>query len=103
MIMAAYLKALGYKNGNKDTPNNKEFKLVDSVTTINEELTTFGSPAYTTTETYELFLSKRYYDDGVVQGIVGSVMDENEVLTCTADTEVQERGYLITIIFEIKA
>lgn len=103
MIMAKYLKSLGYKNGQKDTPNNKEFKLVDSVTTISEELTTMGSTAYTTTETYELFLSPRYYSDVNIQDIVGGVLDENEVLTCTTETEFQERGYLITIIIEIKA
>lgn len=100
--MIAYLKGKGYKPVTKDTLNNKEFRLSESSVELDEDVTTFGNPAYLTIETYELFLSTKDYSSAKVQAIVSGVIDENEVITCSTDVEIQERGYLITITFNIK-
>ena len=100
--MINYLKSKGYNYTIKDTLNHKEFTRVSRVSVNDEELSTFDTSAVEVTEVYDLFLSTRYYEDSVIDGIVSGLRGENGLITCTADVDEQERGYLITLTFTMK-
>lgn len=97
--MISYLKGQGYKLTTKDTLNNKEFRLVSSEFTLNEDLSTFGNLALDTTEVYELFLSTRTYSKAKMTALLEDLGDEDVMIEGSASIELQERGYLITLTF----
>lgn len=101
--MISYLKGQGYKLTTKDTLNNKEFRLVSSDFTANQELSTFGNLAQDTAEIYELFLSTRDYSKAKMTALLEDLGGEDEVVTGSVSVELQERGYLITLTFIIGA
>lgn len=97
--MISYLKGQGYKPTTKDTLNNKEFRLVSSEFTLNEDLSTFGGLAQDTVEVYELFLSTRTYNKAKMTALLENLGDEDRVIEGSASIELQEHGYLITLTF----
>ena len=97
--MTSYLKGLGYKLTTKDTLNNKEFRLVEESVEVNEELTTFSNTVTSSIQVYELFLATRRYTLAKVEGIVQGANDNGDIVTGSSSTEIQERGYLITLTF----
>ena len=99
--MIKYLKAKGYKYTLNDTLNNKQFREAEIVVEVDEELSTFDTVIFSTTKTYELFLDSKAFDISKVQDILAELRDETEVVTGQASVEKQERGYLITFIFNI--
>ena len=100
--MIAYLKGLGYKYTTKDTLNHKEFRLVEETVEMDLERTVTGLTRTTTTSTYELFLSTKSYSTALLQGIVSGANDNGEILLASAGiVEIQERGFLIQLNFEV--
>lgn len=101
--MTTYLKKQGFKPSKNETLNNREFREVERLFEVDEELSTLDTPAYNVTKIYELFIDTRAYKDDTVKSILGNLRDETAVITGNASVIEEERGYLITLTFNIGA
>ena len=97
--MIALLKSLKYKYTTKDDLVSGQFRLVESTVSISEELTSFSTDRFLEVETYELFLNNKDFTVAKMKKILTEARKQTEVVSTELTYTDDEKGYLVTIIF----
>lgn len=95
--MIKLLKSKGYNFVDKNTLNNREFRLVTQTYSVNEEYSTLDKQEYDVVEEYELFLSTQQHSEKKMRAI----LDATRTLALAdigMTIATQENGFLITFI-----